>query len=479
MKLRVNFLRSLAEPVAMLAIDALLVIGVFQLAVFIRTKVLPLVYVGFPVELPFRSLLGIWWIFLLWMVFFYYEGLYNKRFSHWDEVKALWKVSFFSTVGVFAIVSMAKLGGSISRTVVIIMGIVSLFLPIVRLAMKRALRKFGLFKRKVLILGAGETGRLIADALRKEPNYGYDVVGFLDDDPEKVGSVIDGIKVHRGVDRAKNYLKMCGIKDVFIAMPGAGRERLQGLINALQHKAERVLFVPDMFGIAVVGTSLQHFFNEAAFALEVKNNLERLLNILIKRFFDAVVSVVLMPILSVPMAVMAFLIRLDSKGPALFSQERIGKYGKPFKCIKFRTMYEDAEDRLRELLKNDAGAKSEYEQYWKLKNDPRVTRVGRFLRATSLDELPQIFNVLRGEMSLVGPRPYLPREREDIGEHYDTILLIKPGMTGLWQVSGRSGTSYAYRIALDLWYVRNWNLWLDIMILFKTVKVVFKREGAY
>jgi lipopolysaccharide/colanic/teichoic acid biosynthesis glycosyltransferase len=130
------------------------------------------------------------------------------------------------------------------------------------------------------------------------------------------------------------------------------------------------------------------------------------------------------------------------------------------------------------LLEKDADAKEEYEKFWKLRNDPRVTRVGRFLRATSLDELPQILNVIRGEMSLIGPRPYLPAEKGDLGEQVDTILLTKPGITGLWQVSGRSNTSYNYRILLDAWYVRNWNLWLDVVILIRTVKAVLNRDGA-
>jgi Undecaprenyl-phosphate galactose phosphotransferase WbaP len=368
-----------------------------------------------------------------------------------------------------------------SRTVVVLMGLVSVpLLPLIRMMLKKVLRSLGLLKRRVIILGAGETGRLIVRALQKEPNYGYRVLGFVDDDPEKCGKRVEGIKIHRGIDRAVQYINRCNVEDLFIAMPGAGKERLQGLINSLQHKVERILFVPDIFGIAVLGTNLQHFFHEEAFAFEMKNNLSNPLNILLKRCFDVSVSLLLLPVLAVPMGIATLLIMLDSPGPAVFSQERIGRRGRRFRCFKFRTMYRDAEERLAGLLEKDQEAKRKWERHWKLDDDPRVTRIGKFLRTTSLDELPQIFNVLKGEMSLVGPRP-VTQEEIDIyyKERADLCFSVPPGITGLWQVSGRSNTSYEYRITLDSWYVRNWNLWLDIVILFKTLRIVLKREGAY
>ena len=476
-----NRLKTHAEGLTIFLIDIVSLFALFHLSVFIRTDLLPLIYSGFPQEPPLSSFVNIWWVFFVWVFFFYYEGLYTKRFSFWDEIKALYSVSFFSTIAIFTIVSIGKLNDEISRTVIVLTGLLSfLLLPLIRISSKKLLRKLGLFKRRVLILGAGKTGELIATALKKEPNYGYEVKGFLDDDPEKLGRRIKGVKIHKGVDKALNYINRCNIEDIFIAMPGAGKERLQGLINSLQHKVERILFVPDIFGIAVLGTNLQHFFHEEVLAFEIENNLSNPFNIFIKRCFDLFVSGLLIPFLSIPMAIMVVLIRLDSKGPAIFSQERIGKGGRKFKCLKFRTMYDDAEDRLIRLLENDPDARKQWEQYWKLNDDPRVTGIGRFLRTTSLDELPQIFNVLKGEMSLVGPRPVT---QDEIDKYYrdmaERCFCVPPGITGLWQVSGRSNTSYDYRIALDLWYVRNWNLWLDIVILFKTVRIVIKREGAY
>ncbi len=470
----------ISEVAAIAVVDIVSLLMSFQLAVFIRTFILPLVYPYFPPEFPFGSFMTTWWIFLVWLFFFYREGLYTERLSFWDEIKGVWKVTFFSTIGIFTIVSIGQLSGHISRTVVFLMGCVAFaLLPLARILSKKILRSMGLFRRKVLIIGAGDTGKLVMRALKKEPNYGYEVIGFVDDDPLVVGTRIDGIKVRRGLDKVMNYLQRCAISDVFIALPGEDKEKLHDLINRLQHRVERILFVPDMHGIAVLGTSLQHFFQEQAIVLEVKNNLAKPLNVLVKRCFDVVVSILLLPLLFVPMLLIALLIRLDSKGSAIFVQKRVGQGGRTFRCYKFRTMYGDAEERLSELLEKDAGARTEFEQYWKLRDDPRITAIGRFLRETSFDELPQIFNVIRGEMSLVGPRPYLPREVREIGGQCEAILLTKPGITGLWQVSGRSNTSNSYRIALDSWYVKNWNLWLDIVILFKTVRVVLKREGAH
>ncbi len=477
---RLKKLKNVTAVTTIFLVDIVSVLLIFNMSVYIRTDILPYIYAGFPDEFPFKSFLSIWWIFPVWLFFFYYEGLYTKRFSFWDEIKALSKVSFFSSIGIFTIVSLGKLSGEVSRTVIILMGILSLFLlPVIRINAKKFLRRIGFFQRRVIILGAGETGRLIAAALKRELNFGYTIVGFVDDDPAKLGQKVDGIKVHRGIDRTISYVNGCGIDDIFIAMPGAGKERIQGLVNTLQHKADHILVVPDIFGIAVLGTNLKHFFHEEVLAFEIENNLSKPFNTVIKKCFDMLASFMLIPVLAIPMALLSLLVKIDSKGPVIFTQERIGEKGKLFKCYKFRTMYGDAEEKLSELLQKDPDSFREWQKHWKLKEDPRVTRIGRFLRMTSLDELPQIINVLRGEMSLIGPRPYLPVERPDMGRHADTILLSKPGLTGLWQVSGRSETSYHHRMSLDLWYVRNWNLWLDMVILLKTIRIVLKREGAF
>lgn len=474
---RVRRLKFNAENILIILIDIFSVFFIFKLAGLVRFDILPLFYSG----LIEKRLSEVWWVMLVWIFFLLYEGLYTLRASFWDEIRALWKVAILSTAGVFIIVSIGKLSAEVSRAVILIMGVLSfVLLPFIRMISKKILRNIGFFKRRVLILGAGKTGQLILKALMREPNYGYEVIGFVDDDPEKFGRRIEGIKVHRGIDKALSYSNRAGVEDIFIAMPGAGKERLQGIINHLQHKVERVLFVPDIFGIAVLGTNLQHFSTEEAFALEMRNNLSNPVNIVIKWFFDIIVSLLLLPLVLLAILAIGVLIRLDSPGPVIFFQERVGKRGRTFRCMKFRSMYVDAEERLATILKTDSAARKEWDKYYKLKDDPRITRMGKFLRTTSLDELPQIFHILTGKMSLVGPRPVT---REEIDTYYkemaDLCLSVPPGITGLWQVTGRSNASYDYRISLDSWYVRNWNIWLDIVIILKTIRIVIMREGAF
>ncbi|GIW22385.1 MAG: hypothetical protein KatS3mg068_1392 [Candidatus Sericytochromatia bacterium] len=187
----------------------------------------------------------------------------------------------------------------------------------------------------------------------------------------------------------------------------------------------------------------------------------------------------MMPIILPLMFLIALLIKIDSKGSILFEQERLGKNFKTFKCYKFRTMYENSQEIFDSYLLENPEALKEWQEYKKLKHDPRITRIGNMLRKTSLDELPQIFNVLKGEMSLVGPRPYLPSEEVDMRPYSEIILSVTPGITGLWQVSGRNKLSFKQRVKLDSLYVINSNIYNDISILIKTIKVVLLREGAY
>lgn len=472
-------LKRLLEITLLVIVDIIMVFISLEISMFLRKNVLPF-FLKFP-EFPPIDFTFFWWIFPVWLLFFVYEGLYTKRFSFWDEVKALWKVAFFSTIAVFSILYLGKMGEKVSRTVLVLTGIISFpLLPLIRINIKRLLMKTGFLKSRVLVLGAGKTGELILNAIKKDANLGFDVVGFLDDNPEKIGKEIGGVKVHKGVKDAHRYISRCRIHDIIIAMPGIERQKLVKIINNLQHKAKNILFIPDLFGVAILGTDLQHFFQEQAIGLEVKNNLARPINIFIKRIFDFIVGFILLVMFFIPIIIISIIIRTSSKGPAIYSQERIGMGNKPFKCYKFRTMHQDAEERFNDIIKSNPHALSEWENHYKLKNDPRVTGIGDFLRKTSLDELPQLFNVLKGEMSLVGPRPVTRREIE---EHYkedaNLCFSVPPGITGLWQVSGRSDTTYEQRIALDSWYVRNWNLWLDIVILLKTVRIVIKREGAW
>lgn len=216
--------------------------------------------------------------------------------------------------------------------------------------------------------------------------------------------------------------------------------------------------------------------------LQMKNTENSLIELksyeVIKRTADVVISSVSLIFLAPLFLIISLFIKKESKNNVIYSQTRIGKDGKLFKLYKFRTMVPDADKKLDDLLANDESAREEYKINKKLKNDPRITKVGKFLRKTSLDELPQLFNVLKGEMSLIGPRPYLVKEKEDMENYYRYIIQSKPGITGLWQVSGRSNTTFKERLKIDLEYNGKKSLKEDTIILFKTISVIFKKEGA-
>ena len=201
---------------------------------------------------------------------------------------------------------------------------------------------------------------------------------------------------------------------------------------------------------------------------------------LIKRIVDVIGGLV-GTILLIPITIVLYIVTLfskENKGPLFFEQLRIGKNGKEFRLYKFRSMVMHADEKLWEYLNNNSEAKEEYKKYKKLKVDPRITKLGKFLRKTSLDEFPQFINVLKGDMSLVGPRPYLYREKEDMGENYNEIIKVKPGLTGYWQVNGRSDVDFDERTQMDIEYIRDRNLWFDFKILIKTILKVFKKGGA-
>lgn len=223
---------------------------------------------------------------------------------------------------------------------------------------------------------------------------------------------------------------------------------------------------------------MSFIFSHEVMIFRVQQNLAKLSSRILKRLFDIIGAVAIITVLSPLLLYISRKVKKDG-GPAIYGHERIGKNGQVFKCLKFRSMVINSKEVLEDLLANDEAAKNEWNATFKLKNDPRITKIGGFLRRTSLDELPQLFNVLRGEMSLVGPRPIIKAELERYNDEVDYYLLSKPGMTGLWQVSGRSDVDYETRVYLDAWYVKNWSMWNDIAILFKTISVVLKKDGAY
>jgi undecaprenyl-phosphate galactose phosphotransferase len=241
----------------------------------------------------------------------------------------------------------------------------------------------------------------------------------------------------------------------------------------------RVYVLPRISRLPLINSEFFSSINHKGMALYVKNKLLHPGERAIKSVFDKVLSVILF-ILFLPLLLILYVIvYISSKGDPIYKQKRVGEGGRRFNIYKFRTMRVDADKMLEEILENDPVKKAEWEKEFKLKEDPRITKVGKFLRRTSLDELPQLFNVFQGKMSLVGPRPIIEDEIPKYGEYFDYFTAVKPGITGLWQVSGRNDIPYDERVRLDVWYVRNWSMELDIMILVKTAAIVLMRKGSY
>ena len=478
----VKVLRAFFKALCLVVIDLLAFYVSLFIAWVLRSEVLSSLVADLPAfgQFSYAYFLSLWWIPALFVFFIFYEGLYEGNRPFWDEVRVMIKAVSLAALTVMAIVTLGKMQDRISRLVLMGMWTVSLFaFPLFRLWGKRFLAGIGVWRERVLILGAGNAGRLVMDGLRRERYMGYEVIGFLDDDEGKWGSTLEGKKIFGRVRHFPKFIRDLKIATIIIAMPSLPPERLSVLTASVQNHSTSTMVIPDLRGIALLNTGLLHLFYEEIFLMNIRNNLKSLPNRFIKRLFDLTLGILALPLLLPLIGIIGLVIRLESPGPAIYAHDRIGISGRTFRCYKFRTMLRDAEERLREMLENNDGIRSEWEKNWKLKDDPRVTAIGRFLRRTSLDELPQIFNVLRGEMSFVGPRPYLMREREVLEEQLNVICSTKPGITGLWQVSGRSDTGHEYRLKLDAWYVMNWSLWFDIAILFKTIRVVAKMEGAY
>ena len=213
-------------------------------------------------------------------------------------------------------------------------------------------------------------------------------------------------------------------------------------------------------------------------AFEINNRLQMRIFRFSKTAVEAVLAAVILPFILPLCLLIGLLVKLSSKGPALYRAKRLGQDGKTIRIWKFRTMYQDADKTLEKMLENNPDMKKEWEKKFKLEHDPRVTPLGRILRRTSLDELPQFWNVLMGEMAIIGPRPIVEKERHYYGVNFQVFSIVKPGITGLWQVSGRSETSYEERVNLDLYYVSNWRIWMDYYIFLKTILIVLTRRGA-
>ena len=345
-----------------------------------------------------------------------------------------------------------------------------LLLPVTRYGMRRLMWRFRVGRIPVLLAGGGEAGAQLAAEFARNRFVGFEVLGVMDDDP---AAAVPGVPYLGPLERLPDAAERLGVPYLVstISFEKSAR-RLPEWFAAFQYvlllSTHQALPIQWVYPAAISNFS----------GLEVGNRMLRRNYQLFKRFSEHLMAILALPAVLPLMAVLAAAVKLTSRGPVFYSALRLGKEGKPFRIWKFRTMYRDADRQLEQMLAEDPELLREWEEKFKLEHDPRVTPLGRLLRRTSLDELPQIWNVLRGEMSLIGPRPIVEMERHYYGDNWRYIAMVKPGVTGLWQVSGRSNLTYAQRVTLDLYYLNNWSVWLDYYIFLKTVWAVVRCRGA-
>jgi Undecaprenyl-phosphate galactose phosphotransferase WbaP len=367
----------------------------------------------------------------------------------------------------FDAISVAFIISSLLSTVILL---------IARNCMHKILHRTKLGGIPAVIYGSGPTGKLVIDHLLGSIRTGYLPVLILDSGPSG-SDEYRGIPIIHDTGAGPEIVSRYKIKMAIVAMPELEEQELKRLLNYSVAAFRYNVLIPSFFSVTNIWMAIRDFDGILGFVTSHK--LKMFWNLGIKRFMDLAIvitgGIVILPLL----LFIALLVKLSSPGPVLYGHRRLGINGRHFAAYKFRSMVSDSEERLRKLLDSDPEIRKEWAANHKLKDDPRITGIGKILRRTSFDEFPQLINILKGEMSLVGPRPVVDEEVEKYGEDFNRIFSVRPGLTGLWQVSGRSDTDYAERVSFDTYYLQSWSVWLDIWVLLKTVNVVLRGKGAY
>lgn len=405
-------------------------------------------------------------------IFFIAYTKVNERFIFfWETMQRTFYAALYSEIFCIILLYLFKTSNYVSRSYIVIFFVVSfLSIYLFRQLLVKSCNRWNILKTPVLFVGDNKVTENIIKFTNHNNCFGIKVVDILAESE-------DINKLKENIIRRIKHLK---ISTVIIAVPQMEKTKLLNLVEDIQPLVRNLMFVPDIVGIPVYNLEIKKMYQSNMILLGIRNNLAKITNRIIKRIFDLILGVIALILVSPILIVVSIWIKLDSKGPIFFNAERIGKDGKLFKCYKFRSMHMNSDKLLGKYLNENPDLKEEWKRFQKLKgNDVRVTNAGRFIRKYSLDELPQIFNVFKGEMSLVGPRPYLPREKEMMGKYYNIIITTVPGITGYWQVNGRSNVEFKGRLLMDNWYIRNWSVWIDLVLLLKTIKTVFFKSGAY
>ncbi len=462
----------------LIAGDAVAICLAFVLAYEARFRVgIPLLQMP-PHELSFYTALALWTV-PSWLGLFAIYHLYDRRrlfAGFWEYTQ----VVNACTVGMVAVVLVGFMDSTleVSRGWLLLTWLLAiLFLGVWRFAVRRLLRRVrrsGQLLTTTIIVGANEEGRAIAEQLLDRESSGSLVVGFVDNDLDAGRRVLGDLDVLGNLGSLPRLVEEYGARDLVVATTALPREGLLDLYHAFgRDESVDLKLSSGLFEILTTGVQVQE---NSSVPLMVPQRVRITgVDAFLKATLDCVGAVGGLLVLGPAMLVIGLLVKLDSPGPVLHRRRVLGRNGRPFDALKFRTMVENAD----EVLARDPELRRAFEAGQKLKEDPRVTRVGRFLRRTSLDELPQLLNVLRGQMSIVGPRMIAPDEARLYGKWQLNLLTVKPGITGPWQVHGRNELAYEDRVKLSMHYIRNYSIWMDLEILLRTVWIVARRSGAY
>ena len=422
----------------------------------------------------------IFWVVtpLIYIVFLHICESYTRNKQFWRIIAGIFKASVYAIFNCVILLYIIHIAEFISRLYMGFLGIFAfLFIVLFRYIIKKLLNALQVLKEPVLLMGSGKNAAQILEHIKNDIGLNYQFIGYLKD--QKEDEVAKKLTCLGTFKDAATVIQNTGVRKVLVVAPQLVRSQMEDIIYELQPLVSSIGFIPDMGTMPLSTMDIESLIDGHVIMFRMRNNLQSKGNRILKFAFDWLTTLIGTVLISPIFLLISLWVYLDSPGPVIFQHRRVGKDGKEFNCYKFRSMCMDADAKLKDLLAKDPKAKTEWDKDFKLKNDPRITKSGAFLRKSSLDELPQIFNVLKGEMSLVGPRPIVQEEVPRYGKFISDYYLVRPGITGLWQTSGRNDTGYGERVQMDSWYVRNWNLWFDIVLLWRTIKVVLGGKGAY
>ena len=422
----------------------------------------------------------IFWVItpFIYIIFLHICESYTRNKQFWRIVAGIFKACVYAIFNCVILLYIIHIAEFISRLYMGFLGIFAfLFIVLFRYIIKKLLDALQVLKEPVLLMGSGKNAALILEHIKNDIGLNYQFIGYLKD--QKEDEVANQLPCLGTFADAANVVRKTNIRKVMVVAPELAQSQIEDIIYELQPLVSSIGFIPDMGTMPLSTMDIESLVDGHVVMFQMRNNLKNRGNRILKFVFDWFLTLFGTICISPIFAIIAFWIFLDSPGPVIFKHRRVGKDGKEFDCYKFRSMCADADQKLKELLESNPEARKEWEKDFKLKEDPRITKSGAFLRKTSLDELPQIFNVLKGEMSLVGPRPIIQAEVSRYGRYISDYYMVRPGITGLWQTSGRNDIDYNERVQMDTWYVRNWNIWFDIVLLWRTFKAVLAGKGAY